>query len=52
MKRESEEDRPKKRMSILSTEEDRLRKKKMTVRFQDDPERPVKSIAPGKLDTT
>ncbi|CAH2043264.1 unnamed protein product, partial [Iphiclides podalirius] len=51
-KRESEEDRPKKRASILSPEDDKLRvkKKPMTVRFQDDnktEERPNKVTSPG-----
>ncbi|CAG5033523.1 unnamed protein product [Parnassius apollo] len=51
-KRESEEDRPKKRVSILSPEDDKLRAKKkaMTVRFQDDnktEERPNKITSPG-----
>ncbi|CAK1553860.1 unnamed protein product [Leptosia nina] len=37
VRRESEDDRPKKRMSIMSPDDDRARvKKKMTVRFQDD----------------
>ncbi|XP_026321211.1 zinc finger and BTB domain-containing protein 17-like isoform X2 [Hyposmocoma kahamanoa] len=63
MKREHEEERPKKRVSILTPEDDKLRaKKKMTVRFQDDvktderheryerherSERPNKSSSPG-----
>ncbi|XP_013140970.1 PREDICTED: zinc finger and BTB domain-containing protein 44-like isoform X2 [Papilio polytes] len=50
-KRESEEERPKKRVSILSPDDDKLRaKKKMTVRFQDDSktdERPNKIMSPG-----
>ncbi|XP_050668242.1 zinc finger and BTB domain-containing protein 44-like isoform X2 [Leptidea sinapis] len=37
MKRESEDERPKKRVSIMSPDDERLRaKKKMNVRFQDD----------------
>ncbi|XP_045500157.1 zinc finger and BTB domain-containing protein 44-like isoform X2 [Colias croceus] len=51
VKRESEDDRPKKRMSIMSPEDDRMRvkKKTMTVRFQDEKteEQPNKVTSPN-----
>ncbi|XP_038222547.1 sex determination protein fruitless-like isoform X2 [Zerene cesonia] len=51
VKRESEDDRPKKRMSIMSPEDDRMRvkKKAMTVRFQDEKteEQPNKVTSPN-----
>ncbi|XP_004923980.2 homeotic protein spalt-major isoform X1 [Bombyx mori] len=51
LKRESEDDRPKKRVSILSPEDDKMRAKKkpMTVRFQDEKadERSSKVTSPG-----
>ncbi|XP_031764620.1 transcription factor GAGA-like isoform X2 [Galleria mellonella] len=52
LKREPEDDRPKKRVSILSPEDEKMRikKKPMTVRFQDDSkteERPNKITSPG-----
>ncbi|XP_053610260.1 transcription activator GAGA-like isoform X2 [Plodia interpunctella] len=54
VKRDPEDDRPKKRVSILSPEDEKLRvkKKPMTVRFQDDSktddrERPNKITSPG-----
>jgi hypothetical protein len=52
-KREMEDDRPKKRPSIMSPDDDKLRaKKKMSVRFQEDnktDERPNKITSPGEL---
>ncbi|XP_064073517.1 modifier of mdg4-like isoform X2 [Vanessa tameamea] len=52
MKNELENDRPKKRVSIMSPEDEKLRAKKkaMTVRFQEDnktDERPAKILSPG-----
>ncbi|KAL4710912.1 hypothetical protein ACJJTC_002542, partial [Scirpophaga incertulas] len=51
VKSELDEDRPKKRASIMSPDDEKLRaKKKMTVRFQDDSktdERPNKITSPG-----
>ncbi|XP_028178912.1 longitudinals lacking protein, isoforms H/M/V-like isoform X1 [Ostrinia furnacalis] len=56
IKRDPDEDRPKKRVSIMSPEDDKLRaKKKMTVRFQDDSktdERPNKITSPGAPNDT
>ncbi|XP_059057708.1 transcription factor GAGA-like isoform X2 [Achroia grisella] len=54
LKREPDDDRPKKRVSILSPEDDKMRikKKPMTVRFQDDnktDERPNKITSPGPV---
>ncbi|CAH2092668.1 unnamed protein product [Euphydryas editha] len=52
VKRELEDDRPKKRVSIMSPEDEKLRAKKkaMTVRFQEDnktEEGPAKIMSPG-----
>ncbi|XP_072945049.1 uncharacterized protein [Epargyreus clarus] len=57
VKREPDEERPKKRMSIMSPEDDKLRvkKKAMTVRFQDDnktDERPNKITSPEPKNDT
>ncbi|XP_045488826.1 zinc finger and BTB domain-containing protein 44 isoform X2 [Pieris rapae] len=49
VKRESEDERPKKRISIMSPDDERMRaKKKMTVRFQDEKmEEPNKVTSPS-----
>ncbi|CAH0720479.1 unnamed protein product, partial [Brenthis ino] len=56
VKRELEDDRPKKRVSIMSPEDEKLRAKKkaMTVRFQEDnktEDGPVKITSPGATNT-